>query len=140
MRNVVRQRRREMRQEDEQTARHIIVFVFSHLPLSLESPSSRTSPKAKPCLKLVTVVRASRQALPPMCTSRAAFLKVTLLRDSFAHEILGRYRHSFGLAVSVNINVLRARAVDVDRLRQHTSHRHGGVKPLERNPSLCGGR
>jgi hypothetical protein len=69
------------------------------------------------------------------------FPQVSPLRDSFAHEILGRYRHSFGLTVSVDINVLRARAVDVDRLRQHTSsHRHGGVKPLEGDPSLCGSR
>jgi len=84
---------------------------------------------AKPASNVGPLVRLFLRKSPPP------------LSDSFAHEILGRYRHSFSLAVSVDINVLQARAVNVDRLRQHTcSHRHGGVKPPEGDLSLYGSR
>lgn len=54
MRNVVRQRRGKMRQEDGQKARHIVVFVFSHLPLLAFLPQAahiqtQASPEACHC-------------------------------------------------------------------------------------------
>ena len=140
MRNVVRQRRGKMRQEDGQKARHIVVFVFSHLPLPLPFSLKPRISKRKPRLKLVIVVRASCQACLRCGPSRAAFLRYPPQRQ-LRHEIPGRYRYSFGIAVSVDINAPQARAVDVDRLRQHTSsHRHGGVKPPKGGSSRCGSR
>jgi hypothetical protein len=76
MRNVVRQRRGKMRQEDGQKARHIVVFVFSHLPLPLPFSLKPRISKRKPRLKLVICGQSFLPSLPPMWTFSCGFPQV----------------------------------------------------------------
>jgi hypothetical protein len=116
MRNVVRQRRREMRQEDGQTARHIIVFVFlssaSAFWISVKPRISKRKASSEACSLWSELLAKPTSDVDLSC----GFPQVPPSETTSPQNSRPAIVTAFGLAVSVDINVLRARAVDVDRL------------------------